>query len=98
MFTVGELTAAPRPRCPAAPLPMIHLLFTGGTISMQRDATAGGNVPTHRGEALVEFTRGLDAIGRYRIENWAMLPACHFGPDRLWELRERVRAVAESKE
>jgi L-asparaginase len=77
---------------------MIHLLFTGGTISMQRDVAAGGNVPTHGGEALVEFTRGLEAIGRYRIENWAMLPACHLGPDRLWELRERVRAIAESKE
>jgi L-asparaginase len=77
---------------------MIHLLFTGGTISMHRDVAAGGNVPTHGGEALVEFTRGLDAIGRYRIENWAMLPACHLGPDRLWELRERVRAIAESKE
>src|SRR3954465_7365560 len=80
------------------PLTMIHLLFTGGTISMQRDAAAGGNVPTHGGEALVEFTRGLEAISRYRIENGAMLPACHLGPDRLWELRERVRAIAESKE
>jgi L-asparaginase len=77
---------------------MIHLLFTGGTISMQRDRSAGGNVPTHRGEALVEFTGGLDEIGPHRIENWAMVPACHLGPDRLWALRERVRQVAESGE
>jgi len=77
---------------------MIHLLFTGGTISMHRDAAAGGNVPTHSGEALVGFSRGLDAISRYRIENWAMVPACHLGPDRLWALRERVRQVAESGE
>jgi L-asparaginase len=77
---------------------MIHLLFTGGTISMHRDAAAGGNVPTHGGEALVGFSRGLDAISPYRIENWAMVPACHLGPDRLWELRERVRQVAESGE
>jgi L-asparaginase len=77
---------------------MIHLLFTGGTISMQRDHSAGGNVPTHRGEALVEFTGGLDEIGPHRIENWAMVPACHLGPDRLWALRERVRQVAESGE
>jgi L-asparaginase len=74
---------------------MIHLLFTGGTISMQRDAAAGGNVPTHGGEALVEFSGGLDAISPYRIENWAMVPACHLGPDRLWALRERVRHIAE---
>jgi L-asparaginase len=77
---------------------MIHLLFTGGTISMQRDRSAGGNIPTHRGEALVEFTGGLDEIGPHRVENWAMVPACHLGPDRLWALRERVREVAESGE
>jgi L-asparaginase len=77
---------------------MIHLLFTGGTISMHRDPAAGGNIPTHGGEALVEFTRGLAAVGPYQIENWAMLPACHLGPDRMWDLRERVREIAESGE
>jgi L-asparaginase len=77
---------------------VIHLLFTGGTISMHRDQAAGGNVPTHGGEALVGFTRGLAAVGPYQIENWAMLPACHLGPDRLWDLRERVREIAESGE
>jgi L-asparaginase len=75
---------------------MLHLLFTGGTISMQRDATAGGNVPAHAGETLVGFTPGLEQLGSYRLENWAMLPACHFGPERLWQLRERVRSIAES--
>jgi L-asparaginase len=77
---------------------MIHLLFTGGTISMQRDPEAGGNVPTHGGEALVGFTPGLDAIGPYRIENWAMMPACHLDLDKMWSLRERVRQVVESGE
>ena len=77
---------------------MIHLLFTGGTISMRRDEVAGGNVPAHGGEALVKFTEGLDRISPYRVENWAMLPACHLGPDRLWALRERVRQIAESGE
>jgi L-asparaginase len=79
-------------------MPVIHLLFTGGTISMQRDPAAGGNVPTHGGDALVRFARGLDAIGPYRIENWAMVPACHLGPDRMWEMRGRVREIAQSGE
>jgi L-asparaginase len=79
-------------------LTMIHLLFTGGTISMQRSQSAGGNVPAHAGEALIAFTGGLENIGPYRVENWARLPACHFGPDRLWQLRERVRSIAESGE
>lgn len=77
---------------------MIHLLFNGGTISMHRDAAAGGNVPAHGGEALVGFAPELSRVGPYRIEDWARLPACHFGPDRLWALRERVRAVGESGE
>jgi L-asparaginase len=77
---------------------LIHLLFTGGTISMRRDEVAGGNVPAHAGEALVRFARGLDRISPYRVENWAMLPACHLGPDRLWALRERVREISESGE
>jgi L-asparaginase len=77
---------------------MIHLLFTGGTISMQRDVSAGGNVPTHGGESLVSFAPGLDEISPFRIENWAKLPACHLGQDRLWALRERVREIAEGGE
>src|SRR5215207_2696599 len=77
---------------------MIHLLFTGGTIAMERDPAAGGNVPAHGGEVLVAFAPGLDAIAPYRIENWAKLPACHLGPDKLWALRERVGEVARSGE
>ena len=77
---------------------MIHLLFTGGTISMRRDEAAGGNVPAHAGEKLVELAPDLQRIAPYRIENWAKMPACHMGPDKLWALRERVRHVAESGE
>jgi L-asparaginase len=77
---------------------MIHLLFTGGTISMHRDPAAGGNVPAHAGEALVGFVPGLQRISPFRIENWARVPACHLGPDRLWALRERVREIVESGE
>lgn len=77
---------------------LIHLLFTGGTISMQHDAAAGGNVPVHGGEALVELVPGLDTIAPYRIENWARLPASHLGPDRLWAMRNRVCELAASGE
>jgi L-asparaginase len=84
--------------CCAGEPAVIHLLFTGGTIAMQRDPAAGGNVPAHGGEALVEFAPGLEAIAPYRIENWARLPACHLGPDRLWALRNRVCELAASGE
>jgi L-asparaginase len=75
---------------------MIHLVFTGGTISMQRDPAAGGNVPVHGGENLVALAPGLERISPYRIENWARLPAAHLGPERLWALRERIREIQEA--
>jgi L-asparaginase len=75
---------------------MIHILFTGGTISMQRDETAGGNVPAHGGEALVRLAPGIERIAPYRVEDWARSPAGHFDQNRLWALRERVREVSLS--
>jgi L-asparaginase len=77
---------------------MIHILFTGGTISMQRDASAGGNVPAHSGDALLRLAPGIERIAAVRIEDWARMPACHFDQARLWALRERVRALAVSGE
>jgi L-asparaginase len=77
---------------------MIHILFTGGTISMQRDAAAGGNVPAHSGETLMRLAPGVERIAPLRIEDWARMPACHFDQARLWALRERVRALSASGE
>jgi L-asparaginase len=77
---------------------MIHILFTGGTISMQRDAAAGGNVPAHSGEALMRLAPGVERLAPVRIEDWARMPACHFDQARLWALRERVRELAASGE
>jgi L-asparaginase len=76
---------------------MIHLLFTGGTISMHHDPAAGGNVPAHDGEQLVERVPGLERISPFRVENWARVPAAHLGPERLWDLRNRVRALQASE-
>ena len=72
---------------------MLHLLFTGGTISMQRDERAGGNVPAHGGATLVGFAPGLERVAPYRIEDWGRLPACHMGQVTLWALRNRVAEV-----
>jgi len=77
---------------------MIHILFTGGTISMQRDVAAGGNVPAHGGEALMRLATGVERIAPVRIEDWARMPACHLDQSRLWALRERVRELAASGE
>ena len=65
---------------------------------MQRDDAAGGNVPSHGGEALVALAPGIERIAPLVIEDWARLPACHMDQRRLWALRERVRAVAAAGE
>jgi L-asparaginase len=73
---------------------MIHIIFTGGTISMRRDEHAGGNVPTHGGEALLAFAPGIRKIAEVRVDDWARLPACHLDHAKLWQLRTHVRSVA----
>lgn len=73
---------------------MIHLLFTGGTISMRQSAEAGGAVPALDGAALVRLAPGLGALGPLTVEDWGRYPASHMGLDRLWSLRTRVAEVA----
>ncbi len=68
---------------------MIHLLFTGGTISMRRDDSLGGNVPQHGAADLLALAAPPPGL-RYRSEDWARSPACHFDVARLWALRGRV--------
>lgn len=71
----------------------IHLLFTGGTISMRPDKDAGGAVPAFKGEELVKRVDGLAKISPVRVEDWGLFPAAHLNLERLWSLRERVREI-----
>ncbi len=77
---------------------MIQIVFTGGTISMRRDASAGGNVPALGGEALVAMAPELAELGPIRIDDWGRYPACHMGPAKLWELRNHVAQVIADPE
>jgi L-asparaginase len=73
---------------------VIHLLFTGGTISMRKSAEAGGAVPALDGADLVRLAPGLATVGPITVEDWGRFPAPHMGLDRLWALRNRVAEVA----
>ncbi len=75
---------------------MIHLLFTGGTISMRQSAEAGGAVPALDGAALVGLAPGLASLGPMTVEDWGRFPASHMDLDRLWALRNRVAEIAAS--
>lgn len=77
---------------------VVHLLFTGGTISMRHDPAAGGNVPAHGGASLLALAPEVPQFARCRVEDWARLPACHLVPADLWRLRERVRVLLDDPE
>lgn len=56
----------------------VAVVFTGGTISMEIDATAGGRVPTLSGADILARTRGLDAIAEVVPIDRGLTPASHF--------------------
>lgn len=77
---------------------MIHIIFTGGTISMVRDERAGGNVPSHDGRTLVGFAPDLADVAPFQVDDWGRYPACHMGLAKLWELRNHVAAVMREEQ
>jgi L-asparaginase len=56
----------------------VAVIFTGGTISMQADPVAGGNVPTLDGAAILARTPGLDEIAEVVAIDRGLTPASHF--------------------
>jgi L-asparaginase len=71
---------------------MIVILFTGGTIAMKHDATAGGAVPTLSGDDIIHATRGLTDVAQIETDEWGMFPGPHMTVARMWEVRNRIKA------
>jgi L-asparaginase len=69
---------------------MIVLLFTGGTISMRHDPTAGGAVPTLRGKDILALAPGIDKLAELEIDDWGAYPGPHMTIERMWSLRGRI--------
>src|SRR4051812_21914677 len=70
---------------------MIVLVFTGGTISMRHDATAGGAIPSLRGRDILDLAPGIDRIAELEIDDWGAFPGPHMTPERMWALRTRLQ-------
>ena len=77
---------------------MIHLLATGGTIAMQRNATAGGNIPALDGRELLAMVGDLGTTHEINIEDWERLPGVHRGPIEVWAMRERAYDIVSGPE
>jgi L-asparaginase len=73
----------------------VHLLFTGGTISMRIDPGTGAAVPSLSGEEIVSRVQGLRREARLVLEDYARLPGPHVTPHWMWRLKGRVASVLE---
>jgi L-asparaginase len=74
----------------------VAIVFTGGTISMRHDPSAGGNVPVLGGEALLATVPGLDRVADLVAIDRGLTPASHFTFDALFGIARDVdRALAD---
>lgn len=71
----------------------VAVLFSGGTISMEHDAAAGGAVPRLDAAAILARTDGLSAIATVEPIDWGRLPAAHFSFTDLLDQAARLRAA-----
>jgi L-asparaginase len=69
---------------------MIVLVFTGGTISMRHDASAGGAVPSLRGKDILDLAPGIDRFAKLEVDDWGAYPGPHMTVERMWALRSRI--------
>ena len=76
----------------------VAVIFTGGTISMDLDATAGGNVPTLDGDAILARTEGLDEIADVLPVDLGLWPASHLSFANVLEIWSSVREALAAPE
>jgi L-asparaginase len=71
----------------------VHVIFTGGTISMRIDPGLRAAVPALSGEEIVARVPGVEALAQLTLEDYARLPGPHVTPFWMWRLKDRVAAV-----
>jgi L-asparaginase len=73
----------------------VHVVFTGGTISMRIDPQTGGAVPALSGEQIVSQVPGLTEEAQLTLEDYARLPGPHVTPHWMWRLKDHVAGVLD---
>jgi L-asparaginase len=68
----------------------VAVVFTGGTISMETDAAAGGNVPRLDGAAILARVPGLDDVADVVPIDRGLTPASHFTFPQLFDIARAV--------
>lgn len=78
--------------------PRVHVIFTGGTISMRIDPETGGAVPALSGSEILSRVHGIRRQARLSYEDYARLPGPHVTPAWMWRLKNHVADVLSDKE
>src|SRR5690349_15373816 len=73
----------------------VHVLFTGGTISMRVDPGTGAAMPALSGEEIASKVPGLRKEARITLEDYARLPGPHVTPQWMWSVRQRVQKLLD---
>ncbi len=73
----------------------VHVLFTGGTISMRIDPGTRAAMPALSGEEIVARVRGLKQEAQLTLEDYARLPGPHVTPAWMWGLRGHVQKLLD---
>ena len=81
------------PAAPAADLPVVKLIATGGTIAMKIDPVKQAPVPAISGEDLVATVPEITRVAKVEVQNLSNVPSDYMDPERWVELS---RAVAEA--
>ena len=72
--------------------PRVHVMFTGGTISMKIDPQTGAAIPALSGREILSHAHGARRTARLTIEDYARLPGPHVSPRWMWSLKKRIEA------
>src|SRR6266540_3034847 len=72
--------------------PRVAVVFTGGTISMRFDSTAGGALPMLSGAEILAQVPGLVEVAEVVTTDFSRLPGPHITPVRMLELARSVGA------
>jgi L-asparaginase len=75
---------------PAANLPVVRLIATGGTIAMKIDPVKKAPVPAISGEDLIATVPEIEKVARIEVQNLSNVPSDYMDPDRWIQLQKAV--------
>ncbi len=75
---------------PAANLPVVKLIATGGTIAMKIDPVKKAPVPAISGEDLIATVPEIEKVARIEVQNLSNVPSDYMDPDRWIQLQKAV--------